>query len=181
MSTTKRTLGDYTIQTLNGNVYIVGNLIVSGNTTTINSTNSNVEDNIITLNAGEVGPGVTLGYAGIEVDRGVTNRPAIRWNESYKAWELTNTSGTTLGNIATVVGAGTLTSVAGDTRPALGGNLNLAGSKIWDSTLPTANVSIGIGLVGSGGTGIYVTNSKNTTPTELATKKQTITYSIIFG
>ena len=53
-----------------GNVTVSGDLTVNGTTTTINSTTVRVEDNIMVVNAGEIGAGVTIGTAGIEVDRG---------------------------------------------------------------------------------------------------------------
>ena len=65
MSTYKRISGDYTIQSVNtgdrifinsGSVYIEGNLWVSGNTQTYTSTNSELTNNIITLNAGVTTP-----------------------------------------------------------------------------------------------------------------------------
>lgn len=74
--------GDYTIQVqpggnivLNtgfdqGTVTITGNLLVAGTTTTINTENMTVEDNIILLNSGETGAGITLDEAGIRIDRG---------------------------------------------------------------------------------------------------------------
>jgi len=54
----------------NGSVNINGNLNVTGETTTIQSTELEIADNTITVNSGETGPGVTLGTAGIIVDRG---------------------------------------------------------------------------------------------------------------
>lgn len=53
-----------------GNVRVTGNLLVEGDTLTVEAENLNVQDNIITLNYGERGPGVTLDYSGIQVDRG---------------------------------------------------------------------------------------------------------------
>lgn len=90
MSTTKRTLGDYTIQPLNGKVNIIGDLLVTGASSTINSTNTNIEDNVILLNAGESGAGVTLGEAGIEIERGSLDNVKIRWNELDLTWQFTN-------------------------------------------------------------------------------------------
>ena len=178
MSTTKRTLGDYTIETINGNINIVGNLIVSGNTTTINSTNSSIEDNVITLNKGETGSGVTLGYAGIEVDRGSSAKSAIRWNEGYKSWELLGPTGATLGNIATSIGAGGgIGSVSADYNPALGGNLDISTTTIYSST---DNVILQSGARGSGGTGLYVSTFGGTQQ-ELTTGSKAITYGIIFS
>lgn len=51
-------------------VVITGDLLVLGETTTVNTTNLNVEDNIITLNVGEQSDtGVTEGTSGIQIQR----------------------------------------------------------------------------------------------------------------
>lgn len=96
MSTTKRIIGDYTIDatgdvniTGSGNVSIAGNLFVSGTTTTVNSSDTEIADRLITLNKGEVGAGVTGIYSGIEIDRGSLDNVALRWNDTSDLWELT--------------------------------------------------------------------------------------------
>jgi hypothetical protein len=81
-------------------VYIQGNLYVGGNATAITRTDLNITDNIITVNAGQTGPGVTLNTAGINVDRGSLANVAILWNETTGAWTLTN-DGTTYEAIQT--------------------------------------------------------------------------------
>jgi len=56
-----------------GTVVITGDLEVKGTQTTVESTNTTIADNILTLNDGESGAGIraSFGYkAGIEVDRG---------------------------------------------------------------------------------------------------------------
>jgi hypothetical protein len=55
---------------LTGNLTVGGNLVVNGTQTTINSTTVTTKDNIIILNNGEAGSGVTAGSAGFRVDRG---------------------------------------------------------------------------------------------------------------
>ena len=65
-----------------GDVEIVGNLTVGGELTSINSTNLDIEDNIITLNKGEVGAGVTLGTSGISIDRGILPSAQLLYDES---------------------------------------------------------------------------------------------------
>ena len=67
--------GNYTIRTSEGNnitldtgvavgnVVVTGNLQVQGTTTTVESAQLNIEDNIITVNFGETGSGVTLNTA----------------------------------------------------------------------------------------------------------------------
>jgi len=53
-----------------GTVVVRGNLSVLGETTTVSSEETTVRDNILVLNSGETGIGVTLGTAGIRVARG---------------------------------------------------------------------------------------------------------------
>jgi len=53
-----------------GTVRVTGDLVVEGNTTTVQSENMTVKDNIIVLNSGETGAGITLDTAGIRIDRG---------------------------------------------------------------------------------------------------------------
>lgn len=53
-----------------GSVRVTGNLIVEGDTVYVAATNLDLTDNIILLNSGETGEGVTLVYSGFEIDRG---------------------------------------------------------------------------------------------------------------
>lgn len=108
--------GDYNIKTKEGgqitldtgpgvgDVRVTGNLVVVGETLTVSAENLNVRDNIIVLNYGEIGPGVTLTYSGLEVDRGdttstptaVQNNALFLYNEDTNTWEIThgNVTGT---------------------------------------------------------------------------------------
>jgi len=86
--------GDYTIKTSDGGtvlldtgsgigeVRITGNLNVEGETFTVSAENLNVEDNNIVLNFGEPGSGVSLRYAGIEIDRGTAPSASIIFDEN---------------------------------------------------------------------------------------------------
>lgn len=67
-----------------GQVFITGDLNVQGNTTTINTTNMNIEDNIIVLNKGELSFQVSEGTSGIEIDRGTATEgnAQLLWDES---------------------------------------------------------------------------------------------------
>lgn len=98
MSQVVKTSGDYIIRTgvggtvlfdtgpSVGNVRITGNLVVEGNTINVEVEQLNVEDNIITLNSNETGSGVTLGYSGIEVNRGLLDNASLVFEESTKSW-----------------------------------------------------------------------------------------------
>lgn len=89
-----QTSGDYTIKTREsgnifldtgngvGNVRVTGNLLVEGDTLTVSAENLNVRDNVIVLNDGETGAGVSLEYAGIQIDRGTETPAAILFDEN---------------------------------------------------------------------------------------------------
>ena len=64
-----------------GTVRVTGNLVVEGDNTTVESENLVVRDNIIVINNGEAGSGVTLGTAGIRVDRGNLQNATLLWTE----------------------------------------------------------------------------------------------------
>ena len=100
--------GDYNIKTAEGakiildtgpavaggSVRIRGDLVVEGQTLAIETTTLNITDNIVILNKGENGPGVSLDYSGIEVDRGDTsdtgffpkNNASLLYDENTSAW-----------------------------------------------------------------------------------------------
>ena len=68
-----------------GTVTITGNLDVKGVTTTIESTNTTVADNILQLNYGATGNGISsaLGYqSGIEIERGSYSPAQFVFNDS---------------------------------------------------------------------------------------------------
>lgn len=53
-----------------GNLTLTGNFVHNGQSFVTNATTVTTKDNIIVLNQGEVGSGVTAGRAGIQIDRG---------------------------------------------------------------------------------------------------------------
>ena len=67
---------------------IDGNLVVTGTTASVESTNSTLKDNIIVLNQGETGAGVTLVNAGLEIDRGTADNAQLVWDEVTDKWQL---------------------------------------------------------------------------------------------
>tara|TARA_B100000902_G_scaffold251885_1_gene238318 strand:+ start:140 stop:1117 length:978 start_codon:yes stop_codon:yes gene_type:complete len=77
--------GTITLDTgpVQGDVIFTGNITVSGSQTIVNSTELDVNDNIITVNFGETGSGVTLGTAGLRIDRGLASDGAFVWDESF--------------------------------------------------------------------------------------------------
>lgn len=71
-----------------GNVVVTGNLLVQGDTLTISAENLNVKDNIIVLNDGETGAGVTLRYSGVQIDRGTETDVSFLYDELNDYWLL---------------------------------------------------------------------------------------------
>ena len=101
-----RVNGDYNIKTADGakiildtgpavsggSVRVTGDLVVEGLTLTVAAENLNVTDNIITVNNGESGAGVTLIYSGLEVDRGSLSSASLLYDESADSWLIANGS-----------------------------------------------------------------------------------------
>ena len=65
-----------------GEVVFTGNYTVAGTQTNINSEELNIADNIITVNSGETGSGVTLNESGIRIDRGSKVDATMVFNET---------------------------------------------------------------------------------------------------
>lgn len=73
---------------ISGSVTIYGDLNVKGVTTTVNSSNVDISDSILTLNKGDENS--FSQYSGIEIYLGNNPRPKLIWNnnESFKEWQL---------------------------------------------------------------------------------------------
>jgi hypothetical protein len=190
MSAIKRFNSGYTLKTINSSdsitmdtslVTITGNLVVLGAQTAIETTNTQVYDNILELNAGVTGtPSLN---AGIQIVRGTSANVQLRWNETFKSWQITS-DGTTYANIATLV-SGTistvpaLTSVSQDTTPALGGNLNITSRTLYTDS-SKGSIQVYGNTASGGGSGLWVTNSISSNA-ELVTKNKAFAISIVFG
>ena len=138
--------------TVAGDTIITGDLTVSGTTTTINTSELNIGDNIITLNSDETG--TPSQNAGIEVERGTSTNVAIRWNEATDQWEFSN-DGTTY------VAFGTSATFTGTTDGINEGTTNLyytdaradARATLRINAATTDNISEGTG-------NLYFTNAR---------------------
>lgn len=84
MAETKRISDQYTISS--PSIVLDGNVTISGTTTSVDTINSTIEDNIVTLNKGELGSGVTEGSSGIEIDRGSADDASWLFVEADQAW-----------------------------------------------------------------------------------------------
>ena len=214
MSANKRIAGDYNIETIDGNVtltsdvIITGNLTVTGTSTEVISTDTNISDRVITLNNGESGAGVTGGTSGIEVDRGSSTNARLVYDESDDKWKLDSGSGSLVAIAVSSTGTVGLSNIVEDTTPQLGGSLDVNGQNIV--SVSNGNIVIAPDGTGelqidgtavrlqnesapssetgynklyaatpsSGGTGLFVTN--DTVSDELVSKSKAIVYGIIF-
>ena len=70
---------------------VKGNLSVQGTTTTVDAVNLTVKDNIIELNKGELGNGVTVGQSGIKIDRGDSSDILLIFDESDDQFKMGET------------------------------------------------------------------------------------------
>jgi hypothetical protein len=75
------------------NLTLTGDLTVSGTTTLINTTNTEVKDNIILFNNGEAGTGVGggTGTSGIEIERGTLTNVQLLFDETTDKWTVGST------------------------------------------------------------------------------------------
>jgi hypothetical protein len=168
------TSGDYTIKsgvgstvTIDtgpgvGNLLVTGNLLITGSALNVDTTNLNIKDNLIELNSGETGAGVTLRWSGLQVDRGSLAPASILFDETTQTW-----------NIAQGV-AGTV--------------LNYANSKLQLRTITTNNTTdsgdltldtnTGSGVVKITGSSAYTNQVLNRADNSVLTNKGYVDYAI---
>ena len=161
--------------TISGSLIVTGDLTISGNTTTINTTELNIADNEIVLNTDWPANVYPTQNAGITINRGtVANSPNvfIRWNETNDYWVLganvdefiiATTANTGAGDITVTnayqanVGAARIADVAS-------GQANVGAARIADVASGQANVgAVQIAKVNKSGdvmTGTLTTNSE---------------------
>jgi hypothetical protein len=107
-------------ESISGDLTVAGNMTVNGTTTAVNTTNMTVKDNIVTVNKGELGSGVSLRYAGFEVDRGDLARERLIWDETVGKWVAGQTSQEVALATEIFVAAAVATSASSVTVSSLG-------------------------------------------------------------
>jgi hypothetical protein len=127
-----------------GQVYVSGDLIVDGNTTTVESSTLTVKDNIIYLNTGETGNGITLGSAGLQIDRGEYQDAIFTYDETVVGYNSTSYLATATASSGSLI---TLNTTNGLTVNA---KIQFLGT-VTDTGL-TANIDYYIKTIGSGPT-----------------------------
>lgn len=163
MAETKRINDQYTISA--PTIIIDGNLTVSGSTTSVETTNSTITDNIIVLNEGETLAGIAggTGTSGIEIDRGSLTNVSFVYDDNIDKFKALENS--TLVNIqvadpvasadaatksyvdtasSSIVAAGVENSLQFNTSNTFDGDSNL----LYDGTsLTVGNTNISTGAI----------------------------------
>ena len=181
LSNTQNIGGD---KTFDDNVIVTGNLTVNGNTTTLSSTNSTIEDALIELGTGTTG--AASNDAGLVIERGSDDNVFIGWDESVNKFamgtgsftgattgDLTYSTGTLLVNLEGNVTGDVTGNVTGDVTGDVTGNADTA------TTLATARTIGGVSFNGSAPIdlpGVNIAGNQNTsgnaaTATALATAR----------
>ena len=75
--------------TVTGDLTESGDLTIEGTTTSIDTTNLEIEDNVVVLNKNQTGTPPTTLRSGIEVERGDADNVKLQYNELTDKWELT--------------------------------------------------------------------------------------------
>lgn len=170
MAETKRISDRYTISA--PTIVIDGNLTVSGSTTSVETTNSTIKDNVIVLNEGETGAGITATTSGIEIERGSETNVSIVYDDSVDAFRVLEGAGLTNIRVAsptdnadaatkqyvdTAVGGVSLTTGGSDTSVQFNDSGSLGGDSNF--TYDGFNLNIGDTTVNSGSVHTNSTNS----------------------
>ncbi len=154
------------------NLIVSGDLTVSGTTTSINTTELTIEDNVVLLNSNATG--APTQDAGIEVERGSSANVSLRWNETSDKWEIT-TDGSNYEDIATTLDVSAVTISALSDIGDVSASAAVSGDYLkWNGTA-WVNDSIDLGTDTTGsyvqslvqGTGVTITNNsgESATPT----------------
>lgn len=121
---------------------VTGNLTVKGTTTVVDSNTLQIKDNIIEINKGESGAGVTVGQAGIQIDRGTAADYLLVFDETEDMFKVGTSDN--LETLATREFVDTLTAADVSAAPASHTTVVASGSTL-------GHVKIGTGLTNSSG------------------------------
>ena len=139
--------GSFSTGAFSSNVTVGGNLTVSGTTTTVNSTNVEIGDNIIALNYDTTG--TPTENAGIDVERGDSLNVQLLWDETNDKWTVgsqTFVAATFEGDLTGDV-TGTVSSIANHDTD----DLTEGSNKFFTNALAQSAISVSGDLGYSGG------------------------------
>lgn len=154
---------------------IVGNLTVSGTTTTVNSETLTVNDNIIVLNNNVTG--TPTENAGIEIERGTSTNASVTWNETSDKWTAGLTGSEAVILLSGVAASTDLTDFTEAAQDAVGGIVSGSNSLsvtyndgtpsiVFDTTLATTSY-----LTKTSGLAVDISTLESKLVTDSFTKK----------
>jgi hypothetical protein len=156
--------------TISDDLTVTGDLTVQGSLTSIETTNTAITDNVIILNKGEQGAGVSSVYSGFEVDRGTESNVGFLWDDTNDRWQvggkLKINNIPSASNVATVLVEENVAGAGEVRRVPLATLKNLMGSQNMSLVLEPSG---GVQPAGE----LWVTKSSNTYTVEhyLGTKR----------
>lgn len=152
---------DGTDVTVSTNLIVGGDLTVQGSLTSLETTNTAITDNVIVLNSGETGAGISSITSGIEIERGTEGNKTFVYHETNGRWEL---SGKLQVSDVPVVTSGIGSIYIQDTTPADAGVIKKMSYADFRAGLGVSNMSLS--LEASSGTQpantLWVTKAGNT-------------------
>lgn len=141
-------------QTINGNktfgnnVIVTGDLTVNGTTTSLNTTNTDVKDKLVTLNKG--GAAASAGGSGLEFEENASITGYIKTSAARTGFDLKAPATAGVATVVTDASSWTytlpahsgtvMTDVVDDTTPQLGGELDVNGNAIASAS--NGNIAI---------------------------------------
>ena len=172
-----------TSATFSGNVIVTGDFTVNGTTTTVATTNTTINDNLIELNTGI---SASSNDAGLIIERGSTgNNAAIIWDESADKFAMGTTTATAADKSGGIsVSTGTLVAnIEGNVTGAVTGNADTAteATNVTVTANNTANETVYLtfvdGATGTQGLETDTDLSYNPSTNELNTTATTAQYA----
>ena len=130
---------NFTQLSVENNLVVAGNLEIKGTTTTVDTTNLAIADNLIVLNSNHTGAPLSTLRSGIEVERGSATNAKLQYNESTDQWEFTGPKTGTLA-VTDDINSGTITINAG-TDLVTGGNFGLNDSANKTVTIDHSDIT----------------------------------------
>ena len=156
-----------TSATFSGNVIVTGNLNVNGTTTTVNTTNTTVSDNIMELNSGTSSSGNDIGFI---FERGSTgNNAAIIWDESADKFTMgttTATAGDKSGGISVTISTLVANLEGAVTGNVTGNTSGSSGSCTGNSATATEATNVTVTANNSANETVYLTFVDGATGTQ---------------
>ena len=145
------------------NTIVNGDLTVNGTTTTVNTTELSIGDNIVTLNSGETG--TPSQSAGITIERGTADNTSFLWDETEDEW---STGGQAL-KVGDLEVSGNLSVGLAVSGSLTVGDLEVSGSLTDEHSnvggiIPTGGIIMWSGLVANIPSGWALCNGSNNTP-----------------